>query len=125
MARGERGSVFVESLIAAAIVAMALGAMFRVISDSAARDRAVTMRRLALLVAQSELDRIGAEIPTAPGQSSGVDGTLAWRVEIEPYADAGEPDQAGALYRVIVEVRPVAGGPDLVTLRSLRLGAEA
>jgi len=99
--------------------------VFQVIGDSAARDRAVTARRMALLIAQSELDAVGAAIPVAPGQSSGVAGDLVWRVEIAPYEEGGDADQAGALYRVVVGVRPRAGGPDLVTLRSLRLGAAA
>ena len=42
-----------------------------------------------------------------------------------PYEEGGDADQAGALYRVVVGVRPRAGGPDLVTLRRLRLGAAA
>ncbi len=122
---GDAGSVFVETIIAAAIVAMALGAMFQVIADGAARDRAVTLRRMALLIAQSELDAVGAAIPVAPGQSSGVAGDMVWRVEITPYQEGGDADRAGALYRVVVGVRPRAGGAELVTLRSLRLGAEA
>jgi hypothetical protein len=117
--------VFVESLIASAIVAMALAAMFRVVADGAASDRAVMSRRMALLVAQSEMDAVGATIPVAPGQSSGVTGELIWRLEISPYEEGGDADQAGGLYRVVVSVRPRAGGADLVSLRSLRLGAAA
>jgi hypothetical protein len=37
--RNDSGSVFIESMVAAAIVALALGAMYRVIEDGAMRNR--------------------------------------------------------------------------------------
>ena len=123
-AEGERGSVFVESIIASAIVAMALGATFRVIADSSARDRGIEARRTALLVAQSELDAVGAEIPVAPGRTAGIAGDMVWRVEIAQYPNGGDANPAGALFRVVVGVRPRSGGPELAVLQSLRLGRE-
>lgn len=122
---GESGSVFVESIIAAAIVAMALATTFRVIADSAARDRAIEARRAALLVAQSELDAVGSEIPLVPGRTAGVAGDMVWRVAVFPYPEGGEANAVGILWRVAVTVGPRAGGPDLATLESLRLGPEA
>lgn len=118
----DAGSAFVESIIAAAIVAMALGATYRVIADSAARDRATEARRTALLIAQSELASVGADIPLAPGDTSGQSGDMTWRVEISPYGAGEDKNAAGELLRVAVSVGPQAGGPDLVTLQSLRLG---
>ncbi|MDB5481955.1 MAG: hypothetical protein JWO83_3008 [Caulobacteraceae bacterium] len=122
-ARAETGSAFVESIVAAAIVALALGATFRVVADGAARDRGAEARRAALLVAQSELAAVGADIPLAPGNTSGESGDLAWRVDISPYAENDEKNPAGELLRVAVSVRPREGGSSLVTLQSLRLGA--
>lgn len=121
----ETGSAFVESIVAAAIVALALGATFRVVADGAARDRGAEARRAALLVAQSELAAVGADIPLAPGNTSGESGDLAWRVDISPYAENDEKNPAGELLRVAVSVRPREGGSSLVTLQSLRLGAGA
>jgi uncharacterized protein YcgI (DUF1989 family) len=118
----DRGSAFVESIIAAAIVAMALGTTYRVIADSAARDRASEARRVALLIAQSELASVGADIPLAPGDTSGQSGDMTWRVEVSPYGAGGDKNPAGELLRVAVSVGPQAGGPNLVTLQSLRLG---
>jgi hypothetical protein len=126
--RADAGSALVESIVAAAIVALALGTTLRVIADSAARDRAADARRTALLVAQSELANVGADIPLAPGDGSGRWGDLAWRVRISPYGEdeqGGEGNPAGRLLYVVVSVSPIAGGPDLVTLRSLRLGPGA
>jgi len=121
-ARTDRGSVFIESMIAAAIVAMALAATFRVITDGAQRDRAVETRRAALLVAQSELAATGSEIPLQPGQSAGSAGDFIWRVDVSPYIDGVDASAVGGLWRVDVSVSPRAGGADLVTLDSLRLG---
>jgi hypothetical protein len=122
-AAADAGTTFVESIVAAAIVALALGTTYRVIADGAGRDRAVEARRSALLVAQSELAAVGADIPLAPGDASGEAGDLAWRVEITPYGENEDKSPVGALLRVAVSVWPRGGGPSLVTLQSLRLGS--
>ena len=101
---------------------MALGGAFRVIADSAVRDRAVESHRAALLVAQSELAAVGSEIPLRPGQSAGMAGDMVWRVEVSPYSDGIDDSAVGVLWRVAVSVQPRAGGTDLAKLESLRLG---
>ena len=118
---GDTGSIFVEAMIAAAIVAMALSGTFRVIADNATRARAAEARRAALLVAQSQLADVGAEIPVATGTSDGVSGDLLWRVDVAPYGDQDQVGSAGALFDVTVSVSPAVGGPALVTLHTLRL----
>ncbi|HEX4182676.1 MAG TPA: hypothetical protein VHY34_05415, partial [Caulobacteraceae bacterium] len=87
MAAGDLGSVFVESIVAAAIVAMSLGAMFRGITDSTNRNLMVESRRAALLVAQSEMAAYGAGTPLRPGQSSGLAAGMVWRVDVSPDGD--------------------------------------
>ena len=120
--RRDSGSVFIEALVATAIVAMILAATFRVVADGAARERRIDARRVALLVAQSELASVGADIPLAPGESAGLAGDLVWRVNVSAYDGAGGANDAGALMKVHVSVRRRAGGGDLVALDSLRLG---
>jgi hypothetical protein len=122
---GDSGSIFVEAMIAAAIVAMALSGTFKVIADNATRARAAEARRAALLVGQSELADVGAEIPVAPGTSEGVSGDLLWRVDVAPYADESQSGSVGALFAVTVSVSPAIGGPALVTLSTLRLARPA
>ena len=123
--RRDGGDVFVEALVATAIVAMILAATFRVITDGAARERMIEGRRLALLVAKSELAAVGAEIPLTPGESAGFAGDQVWRVDISPYDAGGAANSAGALMRVQVAVRRRAGGADLMVLDSLRLAPES
>lgn len=118
----DAGSAFVESIVAAAIVALALGATYRVVADGAGRDREAEAHRAALLIAQSELAAVGADIPLAPGDASGETGDMAWRVEITPYGENDEKNRVGALLHVAVSVSARSGGPSLVTLQSLRLG---
>lgn len=122
MRSADGGAVFVESMIAAAIVAMVLGTTFEVIADGARRERAAAMHRLALLVAQSELDDVGADIRLETGETSGVAGPFAWRVEVTPYTAEGEPNTAGSLLKADVTVRRREGGPSLASLSTLRLG---
>jgi hypothetical protein len=117
----ESGSAFVEAIIAAAIVAMALGATYRVIADSTARDRAAAARRTALMVAQSTLENVGADIPLVPGDTSGQSAGMTWRVEITPYGDSEAANPVGELLRVAVSVSAPNGGPSQVTLQSVRL----
>ena len=123
-ARRDGGAIFVESLVAAAIVAMILATTFRVIADGAARERESEQRRMALLVAQSELAAVGVEIPLEPGENEGVSGDMVWTVDVAPYSDESGASSAGDLSKVVVSVRPRAGGRNLVALETLRLGPE-
>ena len=118
MNRRDSGAVFVEALVAAAIVAMILAATFRVIADTAARDRMAEARQGALLVAQSQLAAVGADIPLSEGRTSGLAGDLLWRVDIAPAGQFGDDNAAGSLWRVAVSVRPRAGGVPLIVLRA-------
>jgi hypothetical protein len=124
-ARCDAGEIFMESVVATAVVAMIMIAMFRVVSDAAIHSRMSEQRRVALLVAKSELAEVGSEIPIASGESSGVSGDMAWSVQVSPYSDDSGASSVGALWSVDVSVRPRQGGRSLVRLRTLRLGPEA
>jgi hypothetical protein len=120
--RGESGSVFVESMIAAAIVALALAAMYRAIGDGAMRDHKLNQKQTALLIAQSELSAVGSEIPLSVGTTGGTEGPYAWSVDIEPYNGENDASDAGDLYAVKVSVSPADGGQELVSLDSVAVG---
>jgi hypothetical protein len=121
--RRDDGAVFVESLVATAIVSMVLVATFQVIADGAAREHKTQNQRMAVLVAQSELAAVGADIPLESGDSAGYAGNLVWRAEISPYDGGGGANSVGALMKVRMSVRPRAGGANLVVLDSLRLAS--
>jgi hypothetical protein len=115
------GSVFIESMVAAAIVTLSLAAMYRTVEESAHNSRVIAEKRMAMLIAQSHLATIGSVIPVAQGDTGGIEGAYAWSVAITPDNDTNASD-AGQLWQVTVAVRPAEGGNDLVTLRSLALG---
>jgi type II secretion system protein I len=118
--RRERGSIFIESLVAAAIVSLAVLAMLQSVTGSARRDKQMDDRRLATLVAQSQLASIGSAIPLAPGTQSGSDGPYVWTVTIQPY-DGIEADH-GAMLDVRVFVRIGGAREALASLHTLRIG---
>lgn len=123
--KNDSGSVFIESMVAAAIVALSLAAMYRVIEDGAMRNRKVNEKQTALLIAESELAAVGSAIPLAQGMTGGTDGPYAWRVDISPSDAENSPSDAGPLWQVSVSVRALDGGNAIVTLNSLALAPGA
>lgn len=118
MRAADRGYVLIEALVATAVVAMILAALFAVAADSARRVDRVRDTRAALMIARSTLASVGVAIPLAAGSTSGVDGDYEWRVEIERYP--APVTQAGVPMRVAARVvRPAR--PPLATLVTLRL----
>jgi hypothetical protein len=122
MMRRDSGTAFIDTLVAAAIVALALGTMYRVAADTAHRTTAMSDSRMALLIAQSQLAAAGTELPLVPGETGGRQGAFVWRVAIAP-APGGASD-AGRMWQVTVSAGR-EGAPASVTLRTLRLGPES
>ena len=122
MSARDRGSVFLDAMIAAAIVMLSLATMYRAVAEEAAHDRMAENRRMTLLIAQSELSSVGSLIPVAQGITAGLDGPFAWRVEIEPYNSGLVASDAGELWQVTVGVRPRGSNADATVLRSIRVG---
>lgn len=117
---GDTGSALVEAVVSAAVVAMVLLAVFHTQGDSERRHEAFAQRRMALMIARSQLSAVGSAIPTLPGESAGLDGDYSWRVRIEP-SDEGSEQGAAPLDLVTVSVRRGQGGADLAVLKTLRL----
>lgn len=118
-ARREAGSALVEAMVAVAIIAMMLAVTYRSVGESVLRSRAAEASRTAAMIAQSRLALVGSEIPLTPGETTGVDGDFAWRIEI----DSTEEDASatGHLLAVTASVRGASGGADRAVLRTLRL----
>ncbi len=118
-ARREAGSVLVEAMVAVAIIAMMLAVTYRAVGESVLRSRAAEASRTAAMIAQSRLAAVGAEIPLTPGETTGVDGDFAWRVEIDPTNE--DASTMGHLLAVTASVSGRSGGTDRAVLRTLRL----
>ena len=119
MTRGERGSALIEAVVALAMVAMVMAAAFQAISGSLARARAVADRHAAVLLAQSQMASVGADIPARPGTVSGTSGDWRWTVRIA--AAGGETSSAGALLSVSVAVVRADEPKSAFSLGSLRI----
>jgi general secretion pathway protein I len=115
------GFTLIEMLIALAILAITFGFAFRAFSGGIYwLDRDGTEQR-AILLARSQLARIGHDIPLVDGETDGraADG-LAWKIAISPYGSA-----VGGLlgHQVAVRVGWRDGREERqIQLQTLRLG---
>jgi hypothetical protein len=119
--RRDEGSIVIEALVAALIVAAMAGTLFETIAGNARAERAAAGQGRALLVARSRLAAAGIDTPLAAGITEGRDGDLAWRVAVEPYEGDGTSD-VDPVSRVTVTVGAPGARAPLVTLSSLAIG---
>jgi general secretion pathway protein I len=119
----EAGSVLVEAMVAVAVIAMMLAVTYRAVGESVLRSRAAEASRTAAMIAQSRLAMVGAEIPLAAGDTSGVDGDFTWRVSIEPAPQ--DASTMGVLLSVRASVRRRADAADRAVLTTQRMAPVA
>lgn len=103
---GEKGFTLLEVLVAFLIFAMSMGAVFGVFSSAAATVERVRAERAAAEIAQSQLARVGQDIPLQPGSYQGHAGNgFTWTLVVEPYREAPvEYPRLVTAFRVAVEV---------------------
>jgi general secretion pathway protein I len=94
--RREGGFTLIETLVALAILAIALGFAFRMFSGALLSLAGSEHEQMALILAQSTLDRVGRDIELRDGDLAGQtsDG-YRWRLSMTPY-DAGRACGRGA-----------------------------
>jgi type II secretory pathway pseudopilin PulG len=117
--RAPNGFALVETLVASAIIAGMLGLTFQSIETAARQTRMVEQRRLAMLIAQSQMTAIGAAQSARFGEARGVTSGVAWQMTVQPYRAAVA--SAINLDLISVSARPVGGARDLVVLKTLRV----
>jgi hypothetical protein len=108
-------------MVAITVIAMMLAVTYRAVGESVVRSRAAEASRAAVMIAQSRLALVGAEIPLAPGETTGVDGDFAWRIQIDP-APEDDASTMGPLLLVTASVRDRGGKSDHAIMRTERLG---
>jgi len=112
----ESGSVLIEALVAVLIVAAMAGLWFETLGQGARQQHSLADRRIAMLVAQSQMATVGIVTAIGPGETRGSNVGMDWRITVQPFSDGGE-----GIEKVTVSVgRP--GDGDLAILQSLRLG---
>lgn len=123
---GSAGFLLIEVAVALAILALAFGFGFRILSASLARLAADHRGAEARLLAQSTLDRVGADFALAPGESEGrAEDGLAWTVQTTAYTAGAAAIAAGVRgYLVRVTVTwPERGAARSLSLSTVRLVA--
>jgi len=125
--RRQPGFTLIEIIVALAILAVALGALFQAFSTGLRATTVTDRQAAAVMLAQSLLDRIGQDIPLAAGEETGVseDG-LRWSIAIAPsplITPERRADSPLLPFDVAVTVAGEGGRP--VTLTTLRLAPAA
>jgi len=124
--RGTAGFSLVETVVAFAIAAISMLALFQAGSDGLRGLRGSEARMMALLEAQSLLDAIGNSISIENGTIEGItDQERRWNVTMIALASEGTVDSssmAPLLMPYRVEIVVEAGGSAPVVLRTIRLG---
>jgi prepilin-type N-terminal cleavage/methylation domain-containing protein len=118
-ARKANGFSLVETLVATAIIAGGLGATYQVVGTGARQTRIVEDRRLAILVAQSQLAAVGAARNNSFGETRGVTDGMRWRITIKPWRGGGV--SAVRLEDVSVTTGLDSDGRDLFTVHTIRV----
>jgi general secretion pathway protein I len=122
-----RGFTLIEILVAFAILAFALVALYRIFGGGLATTARLEQRTAALLLARSMLERVGTDVPLVAGEQSGTtaDG-MAWTLDIRPAGLIAPAEQQTAPvlpFEVAVTVSHAGMSP--ITLTTLRLASQA
>jgi len=125
--RRQRGFTLIEIVVALAILSVALPALFQAFSGGLRATTSTERRTAAVMLARSLLDRVGADIPLAPGEQTGVTGDgRHWRIAMAPSPLIAPEHRADSpVIPFDVEVSVEVGGGQPVTLASVRLAPAA
>jgi general secretion pathway protein I len=116
-----RGFTLVEVLVALAILALTFTFAYRAMSGGLGRLADDGAAEAAVLVARTQLARVGGDLALADGETAGrAAGGYSWRLRITPY---GGPEGGLAGHLVVVDVGWKSGRlARQVRLETVRLG---
>lgn len=124
--RPESGFTLLEVLVAVAILAVALTALFQAFAGGLGGARHAEAATRAGLIARSLLDRVGADLPLVQGvrQGDASDG-YTWSLGISPRRDQKGARVNSPLELYDVEATVIWGKGQSVTLYTVRSGRRA
>ena len=116
------GFTLLEILVALVIFALAFGVLAQIIQTGLRQSTGARSITAATLLAQSELARVGAEVPLRAGPAEGeTESGMRWHTEIEQIEQPNE-QQSLATYQVQVTVTWGPNPAEQLTLTTLRAG---
>ncbi len=123
----QTGMTLIEVLVAFVVLSATLAVAMQIFSAGMRNARLAGGYTNAIILAQSQLDTLGREIPIAIGETTGQVGSdTRWTISIQPFDDAGATDlyqMPVRLYRAYVHVAWSEGGKERkVSLSTLKLG---
>lgn len=121
----ERGFTIPEALIATAIFAASIGALFAVYANAVNVSERTRQRAIARLHLESLLSEVGIVHPLKQGDLDGDYGdNYSWALSIEPYGHhAGRSEFSVAAWKVTASVNwRGRGGAQSLSVTTLRLG---
>ncbi len=117
----EEGFTLLEALVALAILASALTAVFSVVSNSHVSQTKADIRWRMALFADALVQNVGLEADLNPGRWQGSRDGFSWNLDVAPYTAGSGKGRSTQLHEVRVKVSSQALGGESVTLVTLRL----
>ena len=121
ISRCERGFTLIEVVVAFAIFALSIGAIFEVLSDAVHTSKEARQRDIAWLTAESILSQLRVTPAPWPSEERGIAGRLRWWIHVQPYPLSVNERSWWSAYRVQVRVAPLHTPVPTVELDSVEL----
>lgn len=119
-----RGFTLIEVMVAFAIFALSVGAIFEVFAGATRRAERARENEQLWLTAQSVLSELRTRAAPWPeqeeGQQNGALAAVSWHFAVEPFDAGTNPDYPWKAYLVTVRVGSISNHRD-VTLKSVEL----
>jgi type II secretion system protein I len=115
--RRDAGFSLIETLVAFAILSVSLTVLFAGVTRAIVGSQYAQHKRLALRIAQNQIEEIGITVPIQPGERKGrSENGFAWAHRMQAIPQLSSPASLSAWVEVSVWTSELAVGPPAITL---------